>query len=530
MIWHIFKKDWKLLRGFGLAVAVLPFAIVAVHLKMDHFFEENETLSSLLVLLEMMFYFGAATLTAAAVHQDSLVDVRQDWLARPIRRRDLLAAKLLFVLLVAQLPLFLADLAGGLIDGFPFASTLAASLTENLYFLLGFTLPILAFVSLTKNLTQALGGAFALFLAFMGLEMLIAGANGGNPLGPTTDTGVAWIPQTERLLIYLLAATAMIALQYFRRSTPISSYVLGAGIVLCALTQIAPWRFAFGFEKAISAVPAADPSIQFDPALGKYQLPVSAEQQAGGTELTNRNLRVTDAGAVLYLPLQVSGVPAGAILKIDRASVHLLAANGKDKGSISPAGEQGDFEIANDDASGSPSLTRFEPVHIRSNLFNRIKNTPVTLQIEYSATSLRLASTVSFPATGADQRVAGAGWCQTELNDEKTAVEFRCLAAGSMPQCSTVLLQNPATGAHNPAIHGCIDDYSPYFGRYKPPDTILRLGANLNFRDSAGLVHYPVDGSQIGNARVVLKSYAVTGHFTTRLVIPSIRLADWSAP
>jgi hypothetical protein len=44
-------------------------------------------------------YFGVATLIAALVHQDGLVGVRQDWLERPIRRRDLFAAKVLFVVL-----------------------------------------------------------------------------------------------------------------------------------------------------------------------------------------------------------------------------------------------------------------------------------------------------------------------------------------------------------------------------------------------------------------------------------------------
>jgi hypothetical protein len=530
MIWHIFKKDLKLLWLFGLAVALLPFAIVAVHLKMDHFFEENETLSSLLLLLELMLYFGVATLTAILVHQDGLVGVRQDWLVRPIRRRDLLAAKLLFVVLAIQLPLFLADLFCALVDGFGFPSSFAAALTENLYFFVGFALPIFAFVSLMKNLTEALGSAFALFVLVIGLEALIAGWNGGNPLGSTTDSGIAWIPQTERLLIYLIAAAAILALQYFRRATRVSRSIFCAAIAICILTQAAPWRYAFGLQSAISAAPAAKPSLRFDPSLGKFHSPVAAESESSDAQFNDRTLRVTDEGAEINIPLQVSGVAGGSILKIDRASVHLLAPNGDDGGSINPAGDLGAFEVRNDGTSSLPPSPYYERVHVRSTSFNRIKNTLVTLQIDYSATVLRLASDVSLPALDANQRIAGVGWCQTELNDDRTAVEVRCLAAGNLPQCGTILLENPATGAQNPAIHGCLDDYSPYFGRYKPPDPIQREGTNLSFRDAAGLVHYPVDGSQLGSARVVLKNYAVAGHFTTRLTIPAIRLADWSAP
>ena len=251
MIWHILKKDLKLLWIFGLAIAAVQFAIVAVHLKLGHF-EEDEILSSLLFLLELTVYFGAACLIAALVHQDAIVGTRQDWLVRPIKRSDLLAAKLLFLLLFVQLPMLLADIAGGLANGFALSQSLPAALSQNLYMLIGFTLPILAFVSLTKSMTEALGGAFVIFIGVMGLEALITGLNGGSPLGPTTNTGIAWIPQTGRFLIYLLGGIVILALQYFRRKTRISRFVLCAVVALCLLTQIVPWRYAYSWEKSMS--------------------------------------------------------------------------------------------------------------------------------------------------------------------------------------------------------------------------------------------------------------------------------------
>jgi hypothetical protein len=531
MIWHIFKKDWKLLRLFGLAVAALPFAIAVVHFKMGHQFEENDVLASLLLLLELMFYFGVATLTAVLVHFDGLVGVRQDWLVRPVRRRDLLAAKLLFLVLAAQLPLFIANLAGGLADGFAFSSILTAAFTENLYFLLGFTLPICAFVSLARNLTEALGGAFAIFIAVIGLEFVIAAWNGGNPLGAAAGTGVAWIPQTERLLIYLAAAVAILALQYFRRAARASRSVLGAAVVLCLTTQLLPWRSAFGLQKSLSHSPSAGSAIavQFDPALGTFHSPVSSDPgprarvQIGGT-----SLRAPEESAEIDIPLAVSGLPDGTILKVDRAEIHLVDANGREGKSVSPTGDAGEFEVSNDPAIHGP-ITSFEPLHVRTRIFSQLKSASVTLQVDYSATVLRLISTSMLPALDANQRVPNLGWCKTKLNDSRTAIEVRCLAAGSEPQCGTILLANLASGAHNPAIHGCLDDYAPYLGRYKPPDILTREGANLYFRDSAGLVRYPVDGSQIGNAKVIIKSYAAVDHFSTHLVIPSFRLADWSA-
>ena len=533
MIWHIFKKDWKLLWKFGLAVAVLPFAIAAIRLRQGHGFEENEVYSALLLLLEIMFYFGAATLAAAAVQQDGLVSVRQDWLVRPVRRRDLLAAKLLFLAIAVQLPLYLANLAGGLIDGFAFSASFSSALTENLYFLFGFALPILAFASLTRNMTEALGGAFALFIAVVGVEVLFTALNGGSALGPTTGTGVAWIPQAERLLIYFVAAAAILALQYLRRAASISRRIFGAAVVLCLLTQILPWRSSFGLEKALSSAPPAAGAIaiQFDPAAGKFHSPVVADPPQDRVQTGTPGIGRGDYVTQIYIPVKVAGLGANTILKIDRAAVRLVDANGRAGETISPtARNPGDFEVSGTPAGGSSSVSSFEPLLIRNHALTRLKNTPVTLRVDYSATLLKLSSTNILAPLGANRRIAGVGWCRTELNDNRTAIEIRCVAAGTLPQCSTALLENPATGAHNPEIHGCQDDYAPYLGRYKPPDTILHEGANLYFRDTAGLVRYPVDGSQIGSAEVVLKSYAVAGHFSTSLLIPSIRMGEWAAP
>jgi hypothetical protein len=49
-------------------------------------------------------------------------------------------------------------------------------------------------------------------------------------------------------------------------------------------------------------------------------------------------------------------------------------------------------------------------------------------------------------------------------------------AFGNTGHATTVVLQDPATGLHNPPLRGCRDDYAPYFGRYKPPDTIMHTG------------------------------------------------------
>ena len=63
-------------------------------------------------IFPILSYLASSFLIVAIVQQDAIPGVRQDWLVRPIRRRDLFLAKMLGVLLMALLPIFAADLSG----------------------------------------------------------------------------------------------------------------------------------------------------------------------------------------------------------------------------------------------------------------------------------------------------------------------------------------------------------------------------------------------------------------------------------
>jgi hypothetical protein len=529
MIWHIFKKDLRLLWPFGIAAAILQFAIVAVHLKLG-VFEEQPIFSSVLLLLESMMYFGVAVLIATVLHEDSVVGMRQDWLVRPIRRRDLLAAKLLFLLLAVQVPMLLAGVIGGLANEFPLWLSFSAALSQNAYFLIGFTLPIFAFVSLTRSTPEALGVAFVIVVVnILGAEALILPLS-GSPLGPTSNTGLAWIPQTWRFAVFLVAATAILALQYFRRATRASRMVLAASVVICLFTQIVPWNVAFAWQKAMAPASQAAKTIavRFDPSLGRIQSATAASAAVGPATFAPVRNHEKDEDTVLHIPLVFSGIPDGSILKIDRAVARLTTPNPTREQIISAMGDPGDFEVPDNGQTASKARTVSEILHVRGKSYTRLKNTPVTIALDYSATLLNPSSTSIVPAVNGDLRIDGLGHCETRLNDSRTEVEFRCLNIGNTSQCTTVVLQDPATGLHNPPLHGCRDDYAPYFGHYKPPDTIMHTGFDFDFRDPSDLLHYPVNELMVNGAQLIVTNYRVAGHFTIHLTIPGIRLADWS--
>lgn len=241
MIRHILRKDFRLLWPFATALALVPFALVAADLDRGHFRLEDPAMNSLLLFLEIIFYFGGGALILTLIHQDSLVGVRQDWLARPIRRRDLLVAKLLFVLIVVQLPMLLANLLEGLADGFSFGHAFLPAITQNLWLFLAFTLPVLAIASLTKNLTGAIASAVAILMAMICWAILMKILSGGYPLGPTQNSAIAWIPGTGKLLIYLAGSSAVLALQFFRRRLRVSIIVLATAFALSLFTEMIPW-------------------------------------------------------------------------------------------------------------------------------------------------------------------------------------------------------------------------------------------------------------------------------------------------
>ena len=123
MVLHIFKKDLRLMWRMALGVALIHLTVPVVGTKVAHF-NNTGPLISLPQLFVMVGYFGTAFLIAATVQQDAIPGVRQDWLARPIKRTDLLLSKLLFTLIVVQGPILLGDLGEGLALGFPLGASL----------------------------------------------------------------------------------------------------------------------------------------------------------------------------------------------------------------------------------------------------------------------------------------------------------------------------------------------------------------------------------------------------------------------
>jgi hypothetical protein len=518
MVWHIFKKDWKLAWVFVLVVSVVHWIDSAIMYKLG-LFDEDPMLGMLADAVPMLAFFGSMFLIGAIVHLDAIPGVRQDWLVRPISRRDLVVEKFFFVVLMVNGPIFAEVLLQGLANKFSFRLSFAAAMWQVAFLLFAFTLPLFSLASVTRNMTQAfIFGCICTFI-IIGFQT-IAGALNGRAHGTLESiawSGIGWVGETARFTLSLIAATVILGLQYFRRRTLFSRcLVLLFGVALLA-TQFIPWRAAFAIEQKLSPNPGAGRSaaIAFDPKLEKFRSPsgLSASSDQG------RRYNFGEHTSV-FLPLQVAGTHRDAFLLTDLVEVRLIGRG--EKVAFHGRGERLEF------ADEGPNNSTYQEIQVPASVYRDIKDQAVRAEVDYSLTLFGLKRSYSISALDGDERMPGFGWCETKINEGETAVELRCMQPGKGPTCATLFLENEGTGQRNPARSSCHGDYSPYSGWYFG-DNMAHFGANILFRDASGLARFPVDGPQLPNSRIVIRVYEPEDHFTRSLAIPQIKLRDWEA-
>jgi hypothetical protein len=491
MIRHIFKKDWKLLWPMVAAVALINVIHAVILSNLDWFrFDGPSPLRNMSYLFGEISLFATALLVVTVVLQDAIPGLRQDWLIRPIRRRDLMLSKVLFVVLFAQCPIFVTEVVQGLAAGFPFWQSVGAPFSRSLWMLLALDLPVLAFATLTRNLTETIGAALAVFLG----SGLIITSMLGRVLGNAT---VAWVIDSMQLIWGLLAVAAVLCLQYFGRKIIPARWVYGCAALVWLCAQLLPWQTAFAIQQRVSPQPeAANPvQITFDPSLGR--LPRK------GFDTRFFVMSEPERDVLLYVPLRMSNVGAGRLVNVDQMAARVTG----------PGGQAIELPRIPRSYAEGHQLT-----DVPASIYNGIKDQPVLLEMEYSLTLLQADPEQSMPALDGDQQVPGVGRCVTRTNPAASRVELGCLFQGNGP-IATWFLASTRTGQQNAESMIPSAGYAPWFGRIE--------GDSMN-RFSRGLP-YQGEESQLKDDRVVFRVYRPLSHFTRQVVIPNIRLSDWTA-
>jgi hypothetical protein len=539
MAWRIFKKDMILLWPVALFAIVTQIGLAALMFAADSAPQSQPLMFAARLSVALVFLMIVFSI-ALDVQQEAIPGTRQDWLTRPIGRRDLLLAKLLFVLLAVHLPMLLCDLAQGLARGFPLGATTGAALVRNLNLFVTVSLPALGFAAMTANLAQFLiAGVAYLFITVAGTILLNLTAQFGGQeqaTNPLFWTGVAWIAQTVQRAALAAGAVVVLALLYSRRKVAMARGLFPLFAVLSALAVLLPWNWIFAVQQAAAATPEVPVEAAFDSRAPRYRLSAGETPDAYGVGAAQVELRGRAAGDIgvetqsrrakgdvtVFAPLRLSGVPAGALLWADRAVVRLKTPDGK----LVFQGRGDDLKL--DRASGGPVTRAWEAVRIPALVYEAVKDQPLTLEIDYSLSLLEPQAALSAAALGADVRVAHFGRCTTDRDEDGDEIALRCIKPGRAPSCVAATLDDPASGRRNPEALLCSPDYAPYV--VKPfPDALSRFEVEAPFRDRLGVAAYPVGAGRLGTARIVVTPYKAVAHGQRRVEAQGLRLSAWTA-
>jgi hypothetical protein len=518
MIWHIVKKDVRLLWPLIVLVALAQAVSATLWVTLSPF-GEPRGLASLATVFSMAAILGIVILIITAVHQDPVPGIRQDWLVRPIPRRDLMLAKIAFILLMAHAPLFIADLGEGLGIGFSLSAAAGAALSRGFSILCLFSLPAAVFATVTKNLTETLVGIIAAIVAcvvFMTFAQLLKALP-----PPIAATGLQWMMAAAWSALAVMVTGVILPVQYLLRKTVLSRSLIVAAFVCSLFAIFLPWNIGFALQQALGPKRGAGNAISlaFAPSDGKAQ---------------SNNSSVFAYKVSVHLPLHFSGLPAGALLLMDYADVRLLKPDGQalyqNRTYLSVDGAGSYFEsrlgIIGDGEHGEAHT--YQAIFLPAKVYAQLKEQPLRMEVEYYFTLFRAGPVRSIAALDGDQRIASLGRCATRVDNDEDGIELSCLNTAQTPSCMTLSLEHTPTAQHNPVLQHCDPDYAPYVVAVIP-DGIGRLRAEAPFLDRSGLAKYPVDGSRLAESRLNLRTYEPQDHFTRQLVIPDVRLSDWAA-
>jgi hypothetical protein len=431
-------------------------------------------------------------------------------------------AKVLFAVLVVQLPIAVANLTALLINGVSLSSSAASAIEHSVMQMLVINIPFIALASMTRNFLELLTGGVALGVIVTVADLL---APNTQTLEPVFRSGPGWILYLSAWVVLAAGALFVLRLQYFSRRTVASWIVTGGVAVAFLLTWSLPWRFVFAIQRSLSNDPASSHAIalNFAPDVGKFQRPSGALTPEDALTILRRGQG--EQGTVpIYLPVRVTGLPPDSAIQMDHAEVRII-----ENGRVHKL-EQEPWNTRHED-SGKESTMVYPPIAVPEALFERIKEHRTRVEVDYWLTLAEVSSSSTFPAIGGDEEVPEAGRCRTRVNEQQTAVGLRCTFFGPPAVCFHSFLENKPTGQRNPGRFGC-RQYGSLAGFVRNPvipDRLMPDGVVLPFRDPAGLAHFPVDGSTLREARAVLQLYHAQDHFTRTLIMPDVRLEDWEA-
>ncbi|MGA3095592.1 MAG: hypothetical protein ABSF25_03980 [Bryobacteraceae bacterium] len=507
LIWPIFKKDARRLC-WQVAVTLGLLAWVA-HLDR---WRADATPGLAEGWLDVLLPFAWIYLIGLLILQDPLVGDREFWPTLPCRRTVMLGAKALFLLAFIHLPYFLAQAAILGARGFSPSTYLPELLWKQVLLLAALTLPAVAVATLVENVMQFLFIAVLTCAAVVLMNAYAYGAYLANRMPVEASSA------RLALLLASSGAFAITLLQYGWRRTTVSRWLAVAAAVGAAALYV--W------------LPREEVAAAFSPAPAGGTLSVSLSSRQGPpTEAERRNLGAPVSVVLASVPIEVSGVPSGAMVRYSQLALEIRAPGGERYQAGFPGlyNQKVSLEAYLSPYNSTPTL---QVLTFGRALYGRIGDRTVTLRGKLIAEFHR-RGTLSRMAVGARSAVPGVGTCstiQTEIRFGQEATKVDCESPAAIPNLTHVTLLDPNTGREwqdplGSAIFSGVYPRMTWLSPLNHRDTFFQLTTEerYQYRGSRWLVPQDV----LATAQLEIVPEPVTGYAIVEYELPGITLSKY---
>jgi hypothetical protein len=357
---HIFRKDvhhfWKEM--------VLSWCVLAVcvwHAKQvwnpESMFEQGYFTQLVGQFFPLLLILSWWVLLIRAIQDERLVGDRQFWVTRPYHWPKLLASKILFALVLVNLPLLIAQLLILRFAGFAAFPYLGELLSMHLELITALLLPVAVIGAVTSTFVKVIIFGFVAVLYVFASSML-------SGLVPQASVAHARaIPGEITGAIFLLACLAVLLVQYARRRTLASRVIIATAAALTLIVEVAS-----PYDKLIAR---QYPSAQ--------QSPLKVVLDTTKPEEVSKSLaeppRKPPKRATIGLRLLASPTDNSQVIGIRGARVD-IELPGVDHYRKKWQGQWGEAGIPN-----SPAGVSFQ---MPMELYDRVKSTPLKIDIEFA--------------------------------------------------------------------------------------------------------------------------------------------------
>jgi hypothetical protein len=387
-------------------------------------------------------------LIARVIHGESLVGDRQFWLTRPYEWKQLLAAKVLFLLVFLYLPFVAAQLALLAEAGFQSFSYIPG-LLYNLLLITGIlVLPLFAMATVTSTFARMAFAVVGVLLGFIGFGVLSARL--------TADAASAPSSYNFSIPVTLCVCAAVVALQYAARRIWLSRFLLIGVFLALEVPGLVPSGSA-SVDLAYAAKPGGqESSIQI-------ALLQDANHQVTGVPVDAKQIQIN-------IPVQISRVAEGSMMMPDIVRISVESANGFHWTSPWQAIYRTHYLPGPQESSVSFSMDR--------SVYEKVKSAPVELRLTLALTESQAGEVTQIPLPATDFSVPGFGVCSPvkgwfTATSEITGIA--CRSAFRQPNLTYVetLWSNlpcsgaatePNTGVQGAAWAGDFDNAPAQFG------------------------------------------------------------------